>query len=74
MAAVAVAGFLVYMGISSGKKKKSKDGNKKAVSATSVEEQKKETEPEQELENYFFIDPEKTPQEANEIIMKWMND
>ena len=80
MAAVAVAGLLVYAGISSGKKKKSKDSSSskaKAVTAAPAEETKqqaKDTEPDAELENHFFIDPTKTPQEANEIIIKWMNE
>ena len=76
MAAVAVVGFLVYMGLSSGKKSKTKDsssGKQKAVAAAPVEETKR-SEPATEIENHFFIDQEKTPQEANEIIKKWMND
>ena len=80
MAAVAVAGLLVYVGMSGGKKKKSKDSSaskQKTVTAAPAEEtkeQRKDTEPDAELENHFFIDPTKTPEEANEIIMKWMND
>ena len=33
-----------------------------------------EAEQDDELKKYFFIDPENTPEEANAIIAKWMND